>query len=207
MPNYFDSILLEPGHGYFEAKKYGQGHTSGHLVETEVVDNYIAGICEELDLEGIRWHILETRKSPGLTDQQRAERCQPGMLILSCHAGWNDADAKIGTSTAYFGNQESEELAQRLAKTMTEWGRGVTWLHAQGVAEKKETPILTVANVSVELEPFAVNDQSSMQYAAAAEKLGRAVGKTVAQYAKSVSPALGYHPIRCREKQWIVHPK
>ncbi len=201
---YIDSILIDPAHGYYEANKYGRGHSSGHLIEVEVVDKYILGICDELDLEGIRWQILETRKSPGLSEAARKERCQPGMLVLSCHSHMMKDDTIPASYITCGKNPASEDLADKLAKSLTEWGKGVTWLHTSVVSH--DTPqegVLASENVSVQIEPFALNAPCAEGYAAKLDELGRVIGRSVAAYAKTISPNLGPHPIRVREKPWL----
>jgi N-acetylmuramoyl-L-alanine amidase len=201
---YIDNVLIDPGHGYYEAKKYGTGHNSGKLLEVELVDNYILGICDELDLEGIRWHVLETRKSPGLSDAARQARCQPGMLVLSCHIGEMRLDS-VPASTVLCGkNPRSEDFAEKLAKAMVDWGKQVNWLHTSIISH--DTPqdgVLASENIAVQIEPFPINAPCAMDYAARLDVLGRAIGRTVAAYAKSISPNLGPHPIRVREKPWL----
>lgn len=201
---YIDSVLIDAGHGYYETKKYGSGVSSGKLLEVEVVDNYILGICDELDLEGIRWHVLETRKSPGLSEAARAARCQPGMLVLSCHLGEMKPDTVPASYVTCGKNPASEDLADRLAKSLTDWGKQVTWLHAAVVSHDiPEQGVLTSENVAVLIEPFPINAPCAEGYAGRLDELGRAIGRTVAAYAKSISPNLGPHPIQVREKPWL----
>jgi N-acetylmuramoyl-L-alanine amidase len=190
-----NSIIIDPGHGYIPQMGYQRGHAVNWISESDIIDLYVPGIIEELELERLRYKVLPTRKHPGMTLEEKKKEIIESSLVISCHVGLKENEPVNGSRVLY-NNAHSKELAQKLSRVCHQWGKAVNWLHANLGIKRTSGPLLDIFHATVvELEPFQIDFPDIRSYTEGLDRLGHQIGRLVAEYAKAESPnsSLRFH--------------
>lgn len=176
-------FLLIPGVGHFGPGAYDRGHVMGNLIEVDLVDKYVATMADELDQSAIRHRICATRKAPGLSQEARFKDCFEYVLPVQCRIGWSHAK-KIkpihNQTTVYYGTDVPSAFAAELVDIIRHWG-SIYVTHGH----KAAAPVPTDGLRGISIEPFFLNGPNAPDYCRWLDKLGRDLGRYLADYARS----------------------
>jgi hypothetical protein len=181
-------VIIIPGAGHVGNGTYDRGRVMGSYAEVDLVDRYVATLIEELDNSSIRHRIAPTRKAPGLSLLQYAQQIPSHSLVLHCTIGWNDSKTvKSPTNISCVSrNERADYVARGLSDVIGHWGA----LYAHGHRTGKPIPdnddvLMRIETPVMRLEPFQVNGAAVNEYAKWAPKLGRDIGRFVADYCQA----------------------
>ncbi len=173
-------IVLIPSAGHLGPGVYTRGHTVRAMAEVDLVDQYVRSLVDELDQSSIRYSIVPTRKAPGVEPGRRYDgTAEVNSLPILCTVGWDKSVHKSGgtnISAIRCSPKVGSSLASGLVETMAHWGA----LYVHGHRRSNPTVDDTVAGIV--LEPFRINGPDAEQYAAKLDKLGRDLGRFIADY-------------------------
>ena len=195
-------IIIDPGYGYSDTNgKFTAGPCHERMIGWELCDAVVNGLVEELTLEGISFDVLPTRKAPGLTPDQRAERMDLGAIVVAVAMGHGQPIS--GSRTGF--SALSKDLATKVHKAMMTWGKTITFLHADlgCKPDKKLYPTAQAVEI-VEIAPIVVDAPGAFDSANKLEALGRELGRVIAKHAKEGNPHLGVRFAQAREKSWLA---
>jgi hypothetical protein len=192
-------VVLVPGYGHSsDSGEYERGRVAGALAEVDIINGYLPSLMDELDIEDIRWTILDTRTRPGVRTAARPAAVEPFSLVVHCLAGWSDKTIKNGknhTQVAY-SQESSFQLADELAESIGQWGH--CWAHGHKTANprKVEDALLSVAETkAVAIEPFLLNGPDVDAYVRRLDELGVVVARAIAEHLKTRSQAIRGRPM------------
>lgn len=184
-------IILIPGAGHIGTGSYERGRVHGNLAEVDLVAQYVNALAEELDNSRVRHRIMPTRKAPGLSHPEIAKmlaEASPNVVVLHCSIGWNDAKktkAAHNISHLTFG-EGAQTLAPELGHVIGHWGSLYVHGHKTGLpyADASDTdPLLRIPQTwGLRIEPFQINGPKAADYAQWLPKLGRDIGRFIAEW-------------------------
>jgi hypothetical protein len=174
-------IVLIPSAGHLGPGVYTRGHTVDAMAEVDLVDQYLRSLVDELDQSSIRYRVVPTRKGPGVAPERRYDGvAEANALPILCGIGWDKSvnkSAGTNTSAVRFAGGVSSALAAGLVETMAHWGA----LYVHG--HRRSTPVQDESmRGGLIIEPFRLNGPDAVQYAARLDKLGRDLGRFIADY-------------------------
>lgn len=172
-------IVIIPAAGHGGPGVYSRGRTVDALAEVDLVDHYVRSLVDELDQSSIRYRVVQTRKAPGTPELLRFDGSDVSILPLVCSVGWDSSVNKLSAfngSMVRFGLDMPGVLASGLVDTLAHWGS----LYVHG--HRRSTPLGTEGVRGIVLEPFRINGPNAMIYAAKLDKLGRDIGRFLADY-------------------------
>ena len=172
-------ILIIPAAGHGGPGVYSRGATIDTLAEVDIVDQYVRSLVDELDQSSIRHRVVPTRRAPGTPENSRFDLVQDHILPIVCSVGWDPSKNKLSSaniSTVRFGLDMPHAFAAGLVDAMAHWGS----LYVHG--HRRSTPLGAEGVRGIVLEPFRINGPSALQYAAKLDKLGRDLGRYIADY-------------------------
>lgn len=178
--NRIHEIVIIPSAGHLGPGVYTRGHTVDAMAEVDLVDQYVRSLIDELDQSLVRHRVVPTRKGPGILPDRRYEgTSEANALPLLCSIGWDKSVNKSATTNASavrFSPAVSSILASGLVDVMAHWGA----LYVHG--HKRSTPVQDEGVRGIVIEPFRINGPNAVQYAARLDKLGRDLGRFIADY-------------------------
>lgn len=172
-------ILIIPAAGHGGPGVYSRGHQIDALCEVDLVDQYVRSLIDELDQSSIRHRIISTRKPPGTPEALRYETAGVAVLPVVCSIGWDNSHNKLSAangSVIKFGLDIPGALTAGLADVVAHWGS----LYVHG--HRRSTPVGSEKVQGIVIEPFRINGPGALQYAARLDKLGRDIGRYLADY-------------------------
>lgn len=175
--NRIHEIVIIPSAGH-QGAGYSRGHTADALAEVDIVDQYVRSLVDELENAAIRHRVVATRKAPGTSPENWFQNCEHSLPVL-CTVGWDKSVNKSSTqnvSAVRFGPEVSAILASGLVDTMAHWGS----LYVHG--HRRATPVQDEKARGIVVEPFRLNGPGAKEYAARLDKLGRDLGRFIADY-------------------------
>ncbi len=178
--NRIHEIVLIPSAGHLGPGVYTRGHSVDAMAEVELVDHYVRSFVDELDQSSIRYRVVPTRNGPGIAPEHWYDgTAEANSLPILCSIGWDKSvhrSAATNTSSVRFSPAVSSALASGIVETMAHWGS----LYVHG--HRRSTPVEDEAVKGIVLEPFRINGPAAAQYAARLDKLGRDLGRFIADY-------------------------
>lgn len=185
-------VYLDLGHGYEDAKFY-PGATIGHLFETDLIDTYGRSIMDEFTIDGLFHTVLNTRKSPGMNDQERqAIVVHNRALMLSLHIGSSVKPSPFNEGKIYIADESSRDLAELIKQHMIKWGNATSSSYRQVRIMTSAQPVLKgISPYGILLEPFLINSQDATKFAMRLPSLGTALGRAIVSYVRTQNPAAG----------------
>ncbi len=173
-------IIIIPSAGHLGPGVYTRGHSVPSMAEVDAVDQYVRSLVDELDQSSIRYRVVPTRTGPGIAPERRYDGAsEANALPVLCSIGWDKSvnrSATTNISTIRFSPSVPMALAGGIADTMAHWGS----LYVHG--HRRSTPVQDESVTGIILEPFRLNGPSIDQYAAKLDKLGRDLGRFIADY-------------------------
>lgn len=147
------------------------------IAEAEVVDLYLPGVCEELELSNVSYDVLPTRKHPGLSEEERLSSIYEGTvgLILAIGELLEHSKATRNFSVVYHSPGLSLE-AERLSEALSEWGSLISLSHmVKKPVERSEW----AGKAVLRAEPFCLNGPDAGEYLKRLLPLGRDLGRAL----------------------------
>lgn len=186
-------VLIIPTAGHLGAGVYDRGRAVPSMAEVDVVAGYMPALIDELEIEHVRFHTLETHSSPGLTASERIERVEANDLVIHLRAGIlpDESKATRNHSIVTYGGcspAQAKALAERVTDYLYEWGQCVVFGHVckTPVKAKADPYIDTSRAIGITIEPFALNGPDAGQYAGRLDRLGRDLGMVIADFVRGV---------------------
>lgn len=159
---------------------YTRGHSVDAMAEVELVDQYVRSLVDELDQSSIRYRVVPTRRQPGVPPEHRYDGIDEShALPILCSIGWDKSvnkSAATNASSVRFHGSVPSALAFGLVDAMAHWGA----LYAHG--HRRSTPVQDDNARGIILEPFRINGPDAALYAARLDRLGRDLGRFIADY-------------------------
>jgi hypothetical protein len=158
---------------------------SGVLHEADIVDAYVASLCDELELRRIRYRVMSTRTLPGIAPDLRHEDLAANDLVLSCRVGWETrAQMRPNWSQVIFGTGASNKLARIVTDALGTWGRCYVYGHeSRNPVRDPQCQLLNVPGTrGLEVVPFAINADGAHEYARRLRALGRDLAWAIHEY-------------------------
>ncbi len=174
-------LLIIPGAGHAGINSYDRGRITDNYAEVDLVDRYVETMIEELDQSLIRYRVVNTRKAPGTPLKERLKESHPHCLPVFCSVGWNDSKkirAINNVSVVTSAPQVPIKITAGIADILGHWGR----LYVHG---HKASPAVDPDIEGVRIEPFQLNGRHAAEYITHLGKLGRDVGRFLADYCRS----------------------
>ena len=169
---------IVPAGGHFGPGQFERGHEHRNLVEIDIIDRYVLSLRDELEMERIRHSLAPTRKPPGVSAKERLNTL-PHIMPVVCAIGLSKA-VKIkpahNFSTIYFGPDVPKRLYTLLSESVGHWGS----LYVHG--HKTAAPM--ACERGLRIEPFMINGPSAIEYAARLDRLGRDIGRAIADFCR-----------------------
>lgn len=186
-------VLIVPGFGHTnDAGEYDRGRASGRVSETDIIDGYLPSLMDELDVEDIRWALLDTRSRPGVKASDRPARVEPGSLVLHCLAGWADKQPRIhkNFSQVLYSQDTSYQLADEIGESIGQWGQCWAYGHKTANPRKTSDPLLEVAQTrAIAIEPFLLNGPDAENYWGRLDQLGVVIARALSDHLRARSYA------------------
>lgn len=169
-------ILIVPAYGAGGHEGWLTGATWGHVHEVDIVDSYVATLCEELERRRMRFSVMPTRKMPGIAIDDRPKHVNKNQLVIHCRAGWEERQEvrTRNSSQVVFGAHVLIKLPRILSEVLGNWGQLYTHGHEERKPSRdRHSPLLNVEDVpAVEIFPFCVNGPNIDVYAKRYRELG-----------------------------------
>jgi hypothetical protein len=179
-------VLIIPGCGHTDdSGDWTPGHRHGPLHEVDIVDNYVAALCDELELSRVRYRVMETRRSPGIPLSKRPEYLEPRQLVLHCRLSWDENAPLMAPngSTVSYSQPSSAKLARIVGESVGQWGKCYVHGHESRNPRRVEDPLLSVPGTfALTVQPFALNGRGAVEYARRFRSLGTALGWSITEY-------------------------
>lgn len=180
------SVLIVPGYGHSDSfGGYDRGQVVGRYCELDVVDGYLEPLCDELDSDGVRFEVMDTRSRPGVPAGKRAAKIEGHRLVLHLCAGFDkDPPQAKNLSRVFYRNTGSKDIAEEIAESVSEWGQCFVFGHrTANPSQQSEDPLLDVPNtLAVRIEPFILNGPDADEYMRRLPQLGICLARAVAGY-------------------------
>lgn len=175
-------IIIIPGAGHFAPGVFDRGHVTERYCEYELVHKYAATLIDELDNSKIRHRVVNTKKAPGTSAENRFNLVTENSLAIELKIGWNEKKAKEvdNISRLFYGPTVPHKLAAGLADVMGHWGLLYVYGHKRG------NPLAT-KHPGIVIEPFLLNGANADEYAKRIDKLGHDLASFLSEYLKSRS--------------------
>lgn len=190
-------FCLIPSAGHMGNGTYWRGAEDKNLTELDLVDRYLLPLKDELDQCGIRFSVAPTRSAPGMTEEERYNVFDHVMPVMCAIGSYQTvkSNAKKGqtvrirpahnSSAVYYGAEVPRKLYELVSEAVGHWGG----LYVHG--HKTAAPIEHLGRGLI-LEPFIIDGPSAIEYAAKLDRLGRDIGRAIADYCRQNSAGAAF---------------
>jgi hypothetical protein len=188
-------LVLDYGHGW-----EGDEFTNGG--EVDCIDMWGRELEDRLRITGLPIEVLQTRKRPGITPEQRAEAIDPNDLVIHLHVGIPKASKMPRQSGIVYTNSEGMgPLGIALCDAIDSWIRqsGVDYAQKSKVLGAK-FPWFSHRGTSVQIEPFILGSAGSPILERRFAQLAFVLGEVLWGYMVTQNPALKSKFHRCVER-------
>lgn len=166
------SVIFDFGHGAIERR----GKASGNYSQSDVVDEYARRAVDELEIDNVRLHRVETRKPPGCPQADRLKNGPSAFLPVVFSCGYNERPTLHNMSIVEYAGPY-EALARRICEGLTEWGRCYVFGHR--VAKPR---VVESEHGFVSIKPFDLGGPHEAEYLGRLDPLGQSIGRAIGQY-------------------------
>lgn len=180
------SVVIVPDYGHSAPDgSYDRGLVCGRYSELDVIDGYLPTLIEELDIDGIRFEVMNTRSPPGVAHDKRHTLIEPHSLVL--HLGCGRFDGKAmpskNISCVYFGG-DGRVHAKELSEALFTWGQCYVYGHRAARPEpmKADRVINAEGAAGIRIEPFMLDGPDTDVYLSRLAELGTAIGRAVSSH-------------------------
>jgi hypothetical protein len=191
----FTRLVLDYGHGW-----EGESFTDGG--EVDCIDRWGIELEEKLRITGIPIEVLQTRKRPGITPEQRLEWIDPNDLVLHMHVGIPKAGkAPRQSGCVYVNSEDMGPLGMALCDSIDAWIRqsGVDYSQKSKVLGAK-FPWFLHRGTSVQVEPFILGSHGSAILERRFSHLGSVLCEVLWSYLTAQNQALKSKFHRCVDR-------
>ncbi len=190
-------IILDFGHD--GAGNYNLGLASGPYSQLAVTDLYASYFCDSLDHYGIRYSVVDTRRAPGLTAEDRLKSIGVGELGLVLSTGWHERPKqRIGSQVSFYG-KDGLKIAEELLDALFEWGTCTCFGHVRNYP-REEVLFKDLASLCIKIEPFPLNALLYRDYLQRLKPLGFELGRFFYEWITGYSPAILNRPQGIRDR-------
>jgi len=167
------NVIFDFGHG----SPIPRGKTFGNQSQSDLVDFYGRRMVEELEYDKVRMQFIDTRRPPGLSQEERLGLGPTGFVNLIASCGYFETLRKHNASTVEYCGGHLGDLAGRICEGLSDWGRCYVWGHrvSKPLLVDGETPFIRV-------KPFAINGPHADEYLKRLDPLGESLGRSIGQY-------------------------
>jgi hypothetical protein len=194
-------ILIVPAYGHSTDRDlWDRGPAVGSVTGLDVVDAYVSALIEELDAEGIRYRVLDTRTSPGIRESERWQHVEANSLVLHCLAsGLPDGKKPVNKKNqteVWYGGDRSLTLADEMCEALAQWGHCYVFGHrTANPRHDGKTHLLNAPETkALAISPFWINGPDAPDYLERLNELGQTIARCLADHLTSKGHAQVYPP-------------
>lgn len=191
----FTRVVIDYGHGWD-----GDVWTDGG--EVDACDRWGREFEDRLRITGLPIEVLNTRKRPGITQEQREEWIDPNDLVLHLHVGVPKANrAPRQSGTVYLNREDVTPLGIAICDALDAWIRqsGVDYSQKSKVMGAK-FPWFVHRGTSIQIEPFVIGSHGSQVLEMRFQHLASVLCEVIWSYMVAQNPVLKSRFHRCVER-------